>query len=355
MTFDRREPPLFSSIRGPGSNVVAVDFSDTPQTEQRCRDILQALPAAIYTTDADGMITFYNEAAVALAGREPRLGSDSWCVTWKLFWPDGTPLPHDQCPMAQALKEDRPIRGVEAIAERPDGSRVSFRPYPTPIHDDTGKLIGAVNMLIDITDQKADEARLKLLMREVDHRANNLLAVVQATVRLTEADTVEGFKTAVEGRIRALGRAHGLLARSQWTGVDLAQLLRDELAGFDETDGDRVTIAGPTVQMAPATAQSIAVALHELATNAARHGALSVPQGTVDVRWRIAGDGRLHLTWTESGGPAVSGPTHRGFGSVMIQNTVLRDLRGEVRFDWRPEGLVCAIEAELRGLPVTSH
>jgi len=331
--------------------VVAVDFADGPQTEQRCRDILEALPAAVYTTDAQGKITFYNQAAVMLAGREPMLGSDQWCVTWKLFWPDGAPLPHDQCPMAQTLKEDRPIRGAEAIAERPDGSRVSFRPYPTPIHDDAGKLIGAVNMLIDTTDERASERRLHLLMREVDHRANNLLAVVQATVRLTEADTVEGFKTAVEGRIRALGRAHGLLARSQWTGVDLTQLLRDEMAGFDEDDSGRVTIEGPTVLMAPATAQSVAVALHELASNAARHGALSAPDGAVSVRWRIAGDGRLHLMWTETGGPTVTAPTKRGFGSVMIQNTVLRDLRGEVAFDWRAEGLVCTIQAELRALP----
>ena len=114
-------------------------------------ELLEALPMAVYTTDCEGRITFYNEAAVALAGRRPALGQDQWCVTWRLYQPDGTPLPHDQCPMAIALKEDRPIRGTEKIAERPDGTRISVMPFPTPLHDATGTLIGGVNMLLDTT------------------------------------------------------------------------------------------------------------------------------------------------------------------------------------------------------------
>ena len=106
------------------------------------RAILEALPAAIYTTDAEGRITSFNDEAVRFSGRVPQLGSDSWCVTWKLYYPDGTPLPHDQCPMAVALREGRPVRGVSAIAERPDGTRVHFMPYPTPIKDANGKVIG---------------------------------------------------------------------------------------------------------------------------------------------------------------------------------------------------------------------
>ncbi len=105
------------------------------------RDLLNALPAAIYTTDADGRITFYNEAAVAFSGRRPALGSDSWCVSWKLFRPDGTPLPHDRCPMAVALKTGQVESGAEAVAERPDGSRVHFMPYPTVFKDASGKVL----------------------------------------------------------------------------------------------------------------------------------------------------------------------------------------------------------------------
>src|SRR5919201_1393824 len=127
------------------------------------RAILEAVPAAIYTTDAAGRITSFNDEAVRFSGRVPQLGSDSWCVTWKLYWPDGTPLPHDQCPMAIALREGRPVRGVSAIAERPDGTRVHFMPYPTPIKDASGKVIGAVNMLVDITERKrAEEAQSRL-------------------------------------------------------------------------------------------------------------------------------------------------------------------------------------------------
>jgi PAS domain S-box-containing protein len=126
------------------------------EREQHMRDLLEALPAAVYTTDAEGRITFFNKAAVEMAGRRPQIG-DKWCVTWRLYNPDGTYLPHHRCPMAVALKEDRPVRGEEAVAERPDGTRVPFIPYPTPLHDAEGKLVGAINMLVDISDRKKAE------------------------------------------------------------------------------------------------------------------------------------------------------------------------------------------------------
>jgi PAS domain S-box-containing protein len=137
--------------------------SRPPEREGLCRRVLDALPAAVYTTDAAGRITYYNQAAADLAGRRPELGKDEWCVTWHLYWPDGTPMPHDQCPMAVALRENRTVRGAEAILERPDGTRVPFLPYPTPLHDASGALVGAVNLLVDITDrQAADNARAYL-------------------------------------------------------------------------------------------------------------------------------------------------------------------------------------------------
>src|SRR5215472_14711218 len=128
----------------------AVDYSPF---DWRFRQLLEALPAAVYTTDAEGRLTFFNQAAVELSGREPKLGSDYWCVSWRLYHPDGTPMRHDECPMATALKEDRPVRGVQAVMERPDGKRIHFMPFPTPLHDGRGALVGAVNMLVDITEQ----------------------------------------------------------------------------------------------------------------------------------------------------------------------------------------------------------
>ena len=124
------------------------------------REAIEALPAAIYMTDAEGRVTFYNEAAVELWGCRPELGESKFCGSWKLYWPDGTPLPHDECPMAMALHQRRPIRGMEAVAERPDGVRIPFIPYPTPLFDEAGELTGAVNMLVDISERKRTEADL---------------------------------------------------------------------------------------------------------------------------------------------------------------------------------------------------
>jgi PAS domain S-box-containing protein len=128
------------------------------ESEQPFQKLLEAFPAAVYTTDAAGRITFYNEAAVKLSGHQAQLGTDQWCVTWRLYWPDGTPLPHDECPMAIALKEERAIRGAQAVAERPDGTRVPFMPHPTPLRDASGALVGAVNMLLELG--QAEQAAL---------------------------------------------------------------------------------------------------------------------------------------------------------------------------------------------------
>src|SRR6185437_3176374 len=134
--FENAQPP---SKRG--ADVVQLERVERDFWEREVfyRDLLNALPTAVYTTDAEGRITFYNDAAVELSGRRPELGSDQWCVTWRLFELDGTPMPHDQCPMAVALRERRVVRGDVAVAERPDGSRVTFEPFPTPLFDREGK------------------------------------------------------------------------------------------------------------------------------------------------------------------------------------------------------------------------
>src|ERR1700686_4177950 len=142
--FDRADPP-----RGVGKPQVG--------GHGNARAVLDALAVAVYVTDALGNITYYNDAAADLWGHGPELGQAHWCGSWKLYWPDGSPLPHDQCPTAVALREGRPVRGMEAVAERPDGTRVPFIPYPTPLYDASGELIGAVNMLVDITDRKRAE------------------------------------------------------------------------------------------------------------------------------------------------------------------------------------------------------
>lgn len=305
--------------------------------EVNYRDILEDLPAAIYTTDADGRITYYNKACVEFSGRVPTLGDEMWCVTWKLYTSDGTPLPHAECPMAVALKERRPIRGVEAVAERPDGTRIDFLPYPTPIFDEVGNLIGAVNMLVDITEQKRAQARLALMAREVDHRANNLLAVTQGLLHLTKADTVEHYKTALEGRFAALARANSLIAERRWTNVNLRSLVEEELHAYSER---RVRIEGEPIDIRPSSAQSLGMVIHELATNAVKYGALSTDGGKVFVGWSVDDAGSLMLKWEEDGGPWVEEPTRKGTGTSVIAAAV-RQLGGDIFREWAPTGLRC--------------
>ncbi len=191
-------------------------------SERRFRQIIDALPAAIYTTDAEGRVTMFNEAAATFAGRTPQLGTDSWCVTWRLFWPDGTPMPHNQCPMATAVKERRPIRGMEGVVERPDGTRRRFIPYPTPLFDSSGTMVGAVNMAVDITDRKlAEEA----IARHRDEQA----ALYAFTDRLFRAASLqEVYDAALEAICLVLGceRASillfddaGVMRFVAWTGL----------------------------------------------------------------------------------------------------------------------------------------
>ena len=326
-----------------GASKIARDITERKQSLA----ILCALPEVVYTTDAAGRLTFYNDAAAELWGYRPKLNDARWCGSWRLLRADGSPLPHDECPMALAIKENRPIRGVEAIAERPDGTRVPFLPYPTPLHDASGKVIGAVNMLVDISELKRSEGQIATLAREAEHRAKNVLATVQATVHLTQSDTPDGLKHAIEGRIQALANVHALFVQSRWTGAELHNLVTQELSPYCQDGETRARIDGPSLLLEPNTAQTIAVTLHELATNAAKYGALSVPQGHVQVEWSRAMDGRLILRWSETGGPAVEPPTRKGFGTRVMESVIRGQLKGEVNVDWRSEGVAYEITIQV--------
>jgi PAS domain S-box-containing protein len=315
--------------------------TDTRSHERQFRDLLQALPAAIYTTDADGRITFFNRACIEFAGRTPKIG-DMWCVTSKLFHPDGTPLPHEDCSTAIAIRENRIVRDFEAIAERPDGSRICFMPYPTPLRDEAGNLIGAVNMLVDITTRKQAEARMMLLTQEVDHRANNLLAVIQAMLRLTRAETAEEFQATFQGRLSALANVQRLFSVSHWTGASIKQIIEDELRPYAAHDAKRIRMCGADVSLPAALAQAIAVSVHELATNAAKFGSLSKPSGRIEIDWQIDHAANLSLHWKETGGPEIAEPARKGFGVGAIDG-MIRTLSGKISRQWKPEGLVCEL------------
>ncbi|WP_448033739.1 HWE histidine kinase domain-containing protein [Bradyrhizobium liaoningense] len=210
--------------------------------------------------------------------------------------------------------------------------------------DERGRVVRVSGVTVDITERKRAEERQNLLAREVDHRAKNALALAQSIVRLTRADEVKDYVSAVEGRINALARVHTILSLSSWQGAELSRLIDEELAPYSL--GDQIKLAGPEVQLLPATAQTLALALHELFTNSAKYGALSTRSGRLAIDWQVE-DELLTLSWEESGGPLVMTPKSRGFGTRSLLASVESQLGGQAQFDWRAEGLLCRLEVPL--------
>lgn len=427
--------------------------------------LLGPLPAAAYTTDANGRITYFNEAAAQLWGHTPEIGKDEWCGSWRLRTADGDPLAHSDCPMALALREGRAIRGAEAIAERPDGTLVPFLAFPAPLRDDSGKITGAINLLIDISVQKqaevqtmrlasivessddaiisknlcgiieswnasatrlfgysADEAigkhitmlipadrrdeedliigkvrngervdhfdtirrrkdgrqvaisltvspvrsptgkvigaskiarditerkesenRIRMLMREVNHRVKNQFAVILSMIRETgkHTTTIVEFEKQIRNRIMALSRSQDLLVDGDWRGANLADLVDNQIRPFAAEH--RVQISGEPFILSTVAVQNLGMAFHELATNSAKHGALSSPGGTVEIGW-TASD-RFRLTWKESNGPTVGMASRGGFGRIVLERIAPLALSGVGHLNFEPNGITWTLDA----------
>ncbi|HYC01883.1 MAG TPA: HWE histidine kinase domain-containing protein [Azospirillaceae bacterium] len=229
----------------------------------------------------------------------------------------------------------------ESWIDYPDGVRRYVHAAYVPHLAEDGAVQGFFATVSDLTGRRRGEERQHLLAREVDHRAKNLLAVVQSVIRLTKAPTYEAFVATLEGRVTALARAHTLLAANRWDGADLRSVVLNELAPYAAEDGDAIRLEGPAVTLRPDATQPVAMAIHELATNAAKYGCLSAAAGRLRVSWsRREADDALRLVWTETGGPAVSHPARVGFGSTLLDASIRRQMQGDVRLDWRPSGLV---------------
>lgn len=435
--------------------------------------LLDAMPTAIYATDATGRITYYNDAAVKLWGRVPELGSDRWCGSWRLYWPDGRVLPPEECPMAIAVREGRVVRDVEVVAERPDGTRVHFLPFPTPLWNDSGTLLGAVNVLVDVTDrsraqeqatrlaaiiQSSDDAivstdldgtveswndgarRLygyeaeevigksvelllphdrpneepyildcirrgervdhyetvrvrkdgtlvdisltvspvidgrgriigaskiardiserkraqeqeKLLLREMKHRVKNTLATVQAIAAQTLPSASRADRNAFVARLHALARSQDLLSMSEGHRARLRDVIEGSLKPFRGPDRERFSMIGSDDAWLDANrATLLTMVLHELATNAAKYGALSRAGGQVRLAWattrEVGEPSKVTLSWEEADGPPVEPPQRKGFGSVLIRRA-FEGAGGTTRLEFRPQGLVFELELPL--------
>ncbi|HEX6374288.1 MAG TPA: PAS domain-containing protein [Allosphingosinicella sp.] len=319
------------------------------ESERQLREIIDALPVALYTTDADGRITYYNEAAVEMSGRRPALGDDKWCVTWKLFQPDGTPLPHDQCPMAAALKEKQPVRGAEAVAQRPDGSLVPFIPYPTPLFDPAGQLTGAVNVLVDIGHRKEAETQQRLLFAELNHRIKNnmqmLYALLAAARRETQSKDARAALDEAARRVEAMAAAQTALYQSDnLSRFDSAAFMTSVCAVATAACGDAVALelSADAGRLANDCAVPLALILNELVTNAAKYGAGPEGRGRIRVGL-VEADGRFILM-VEDDGPGfdLSDVRRRSSGLGLVMG-LARQIGGSFRVERGP-GARCVLE-----------
>jgi PAS domain S-box-containing protein len=247
------------------------------------------------------------------------------------------------------VRTGQPRLNVEFVGETvvEPGRKRHWLEQWSPLKDESGK-VTAVNVVVeDITERKQHEKELQILTREIAHRAKNLLSVVQAIIRQTaqRAVSIEDFMVQVDGRIAALSRAHDLLIQKNWQGADLSELIISQLEPFTDATAQRVTRTGPRLIVCAQATQHLALAIHELATNASKHGALSVPTGTVSIEWsldnRAGGAEGFSLHWSERGGPAVRppDPARLGFGMLVLQKLVPSGLHARAEIDYAQSGL----------------
>ncbi len=314
--------------------------------------ILDAVPAMVVIAhDPDCADMSTNEVGKALL-RRSRWSGDVADLNpnARMFDAAGRELPEEERPMRRAARGET-IADFEGRLAFDENRAVHFLGGARPLFAADGSVRGAVGAFIDVTARKQAEDRATLLAMEVDHRAKNIMAVVQSVIRRSNAEDVAEFRKAVADRINNLARIHSLLAANRWDGASMAEVVRGEFAAFGSAgDNDLVRMSGPDLLLHPSLAQGLSMVIHELATNAVKYGALSVPEGFVDLAWQVAeGDGarRLAVTWTEENGPPVRAPAKTSFGTVAITGIVQHQLRGELRREWRPEGLVVAFSVPL--------
>ena len=331
-------------------------------SERRFRELLETLPAAVYTTDAAGHVTFYNQAAVELAGCAPaagsdKTGSDAWWRGWRLYRPDGTALVPDESPMGLALKQNRPVPGTEVLLERPDGTRVPFIAYPTPLRDETDELIGAVNMLVDISARKQAEANQKMLLDELNHRVKNNMQMLHALLRAAQRETQSAEARTVladaSHRVGAMAAAQQVLYEA---GTPITYRARDFLEGVCATARQAFTgnIAIDIAECAPEhlsndTAMPLALILNELLTNAAKHGT-NAGEGAIRVALTKGIEG-FELTVEDDGPGFDLGEGSRRSSGLGLVSGLARQLSGAFRVERAP-GARCRVQFVDRG---TAH
>lgn len=329
-----------SHLRGASPQKHAAEVELRLQEErQRLAEIVESTDDAIISTNLSAIVSTWNRGAERLYGytAEEMIGRP----VRTLIPPDR--LEEEGAILARIRRGER-VEARDTVRMRKDGSLVDVLLTVSLLKNAAGEVIGGCSIVRDITDRKRLERDVQLLSRELDHRARNLLALVQAIVSLSDADTTRDLKRVIEGRIHSLSQAHTLLADARWTGADLASLVRQELSPYCSGDALRANVNGPEVHLKTGQAQSFALLFHELTTNAVKYGALSASSGRVQVVWNKEDNGSLSLQWVEQDGPSIEPPKRRGFGMRVIEEVVRRQLRGNVQFDWVRGALTCSVE-----------
>ena len=299
-------------------------------TLRRQADLLDQSHDAIFTWKIGGGITYWNKGAEHLYGytAEEAIGQNSH------------ELLHTRSPVPIQEIESQIVREGSWYGELTQTTRdgctitVESRHVRVRYDDETY----ALESNRDITERKAHEEHVRLLMRELNHRAKNMLSVIDAIAHQTAAKNPEDFVERFSERIRSLSANQDLLARNEWKGVGIEDMVRAQLAHFSDLIGSRIFMRGPSLRMNASSAQAIGLALHELATNAGKYGALSTNNGRVSICWGTRRDA-FHMSWTECDGPPVSAPNRRGFGTIVMDAMAKRSVGGEVELEYAPSGL----------------
>ena len=307
------------------------------ESEQRLSQIINNINAFAGLLDMDGKIIEVNSQAVAAAGvpREAILGTPMAEAPWWSHSPEITQRMREiiaQCLAGETIRCDLPyMTGTGEIRW------VDFQ--AAPIREMDGEVTAVLPSGVDITERKRSEEQVRLLMHEINHRAKNMLSLVLAIARQTATSSPGDFVTRFSERIQSLAANQDLLVENQWRGIELQPLVRAQLAHFNDLVGTRIAVNGQNLRLTPAAAHSIGMALHELATNASKYGALSNAQGHIDIHWKLD-NGRFVISWREQGGPPVEKPKRRGFGNTVLTTLAQASVSGEVILDYAPAGLV---------------
>ena len=308
---------------------------DLAAAQEHSRRFVDLTPHIAWTADAQGRLTQLPKKLNTLTGATvEQLTGAGWRA---LVHPDD--LPQVLAAWDQAIATGEPYV-VEFRGMRADGAYVWMRSQAYADRDEAGGIVGWYGLSENIDARKEAEQDRELLLREVDHRARNILTVLQGLVSLMPKDDPKTFATLFRARLSALAGAHTLLAESRWRGVELRALLEEELQAYDL---DRAHLEGPPLLVRPERVQHLSMVMHELSTNSAKYGALSVPEGRLRVEWDKLDSGAVLIEWAETGGPPPQAPTRRGFGTTLIQALIGRRDGESIMYDWRPEGLCCSM------------